>query len=429
MKEYDIRFRSLSNDVRHLEIHMPERETASCIVFVKTGSRNETGPGEAGISHALEHKIYAGSKKRLGTERGLAVDRLGANESANTEKEYTEYYINLHSDYVPNALELLSEIFVRPTFPRGLLKIENKVIVGEIKDYRDDYPSTIQEQFEGLLFDKTNMAKPILGTVASVTSQTRKQLMDYMKRWYKGGNIMVALVGNVRRTGKLVEKYFGKLPPGPTELFEGTAGYGKLRRRVATKDTDQTYFVFGVPALPLGHEDYYAMRIIEIILGGHQVLDERTVQSSKIFEEVRSKRGLAYEISTSSFSGSDTGYIAVGGSVQPRNLHKTLEVVKKEMFDFASTVTREEVMRAKQFFRDYLTTQLDNPNSTAELLGVPALLLNKVERPSEMFEKIDAVNLKNVRDLASKLLVPEEARLAVLGPFDDELRRVPKSQL
>lgn len=429
MKEYGIRYHSLSNEVRHLEIQMPERETASCMVFVKTGTRNETGKGEAGISHAVEHQIYIGSKKRLGSERGLAVDRLGANESASTEKEYTQFYINLHSDYVPKAIELLSEVFVRPTFPKDLLKMETKVIVNEIKDYRDDYSSTVQEQFESLLFDKSSMARPVLGTVSSVGSQTRKQLIEYMRRWYKGEKMMVVMAGNVKRTGKLVEKYFGKLPSGPVESKEGTAAYGKGRIKVSTHDTDQAHFVIGVPALPLGDNDYYAMRIIEIILGGHQVLDERTVQSSRIFEEVRTKKGLAYEISTYSFSGSDTGYIAIAGSVQPRNLHKTLTVVKKEIFELASKMTREEVSRAKQFFRDYLTTQLDTPGNTANLLGMPALFLNRVVSPSEMFEKTDEITLKSVRDLASKILVPEEVRLAVLGPFDAGLKRVPKSQL
>ena len=428
MKEYEIRYRSLPNDVRHLEIMMPERETASCMVLVKTGSRNEIEKGEAGISHALEHKIYLGSRKRSGSDRGFAVDRLGSNESASTEKEYTQYYINLRYNHLPKALELLSEIFKNPTFPRGVVKIENESIVGEIKDYRDDFQSTVEEEFESLLYNGSEMAEHILGNPRSVKSQSKRDLLNYMNKWYRGKNMMVVLAGNVKRTGKLVEKYFGSLAAGPAPSFEGRAIFGKPDTKVITKNTDQAHFVVGVPGLSLGDPEYFTMRAIEVILGGHQVLDDRTVQTSKIFTQVRSKRGLAYEISTMTFSGADSGYLIVSGSAQPNNLNKTLDIVRKEMYGLSQSVTREDVAIAKQFLVDFLTTELDTPEKAALLIGVPTLFLDRRIIPSEMFATVDAIDLKKVRSLAERLLIQSEERLVVLGPFDKNLRRVPKSE-
>ncbi len=410
---------------------MPERKTASSMLFAKVGSKNETGPGESGITHHIEHRTYLRKllKEWMIDRRGLAVDRIGARESASTEKEYTEYYLNSVADRVEKALTLLSEVFINPDFSRGMGKIEDEVIVNEIKEYRDDFTSTVQEAFEGLIFGKTSMAKPILGTPHSVRSQTRKQMMEYMNKWYRGENIMIVVAGNIKGTRKLVDKCFSRFPPGPAPTFEEASGYGEPGNKVITKDTVMAHFVLGVPGVSISDEDYYTMRIIEVILGGHQVLDERTVQSSKIYKQVRSKNGLAYEISAASFSGVDTGYLVVGGAIQPGNLEKTLDLVRKIMFGLASTVTREELFIAKQVYKDYLITQLDVPEKAADLLGMPTLFLDRAVTPSEMFAKVDAINLKKVRDLAERILVPGEARLAVLGPYDKDLRRIPKNQI
>lgn len=423
MVEYDIRYGKNSNGVRRLEIPIPHRDTASCFVFVKTGSRNETGRGESGISHALEHKIYLGSEKRSGSEWSLASDRLGLDGSAYTEKEFTSYYINLESDTLPKGMELLGEILTRPSFPRNLMETESRVIVGEIADYTDDYLSTSVELFEGLLYSKTNMAKPILGTKSSVLNHSRKQIIDYMNKWYKGGNVLVVVAGRIGKAGPLTEKYFNKFPEGPVAGYEGTAAYGKPGTKVNTQDTNQAHFVLGVPGVSVGDDSYLAMKLIEIILGGHEVLDDRTIQTSRIYDQIRTKQGKAYDVSTFSFAGSDTGYLAIQGSAQPRNFKSTLQIVQDEMFGLASDVTREEVARAKKFMRHYLKTQLESPRKTAELLGIPALLLDRVENPRDIFQKIDGITLDEVRTLAGRLLVPQEMRLVVLGPFDQDLKR------
>jgi predicted Zn-dependent peptidase len=177
----------------------------------------------------------------------------------------------------------------------------------------------------------------------------------------------------------------------------------------------------------MGDERFYTLRVIEAILGGHEVLDDRTIQSSMLYDKLRIENGITYEVSATSFSGSDVGYLGVQGIAQPQDLQQTLDIVKKVMYRLASKVTREQVSMAKNFLSDHIIQQIDTSHGAAEFLGVPALILDKVEKPSEILEKIQAVTLKDVRNLASELLVPEQTRLAVLGPFkevDGELKRV-----
>lgn len=416
MLEFETRFGTLSNGVRKLEIPIPHDETAVCAVLVKAGSRNELTRKEAGISHAIEHKVYRGTTRRSGKDYALALDRLGSDANAYTDREHTMFYVDVEAKHAPKSLELLSEALVHPSFPRANMKRENKVLLGEMADYEDNVYEVAVEAFESLIYGRTSMAKPIFGTKETVMAHTKRDMDNYMKKWYRGENVLVVLAGKIRRMGNLVEKYFGNLPPGPVLLTAGTAGYGSEKLRVITEPTTQSYFVLGVPGVAMGDLSYHTFRVIETILGA--------MESSRLYSKLRNRRGSVYYVETASDVGSEVGYLAFKGSVQPRLLTKTLETVKNEMFNLSKTVTREDVIRAKTFLRGDFLRKMRNTLQIAEILGVPALFLNTVEQPKEMLEKIDRVTLSDVRNLAKKILIPEEARLAVLGPFDERLKRV-----
>lgn len=416
MLEFETRFESLSNGVRRLEIPIPHDETAVCAVFVKAGSRNELTRKEAGISHAIEHKVYRGTTKRSGKDYSLALDRLGSDSNAYTDREHTMFYMDVEAKYAPKSLELLSEALIKPEFPREAMKKENSVLVGEMADSKDDLDDMGTEAFESLLYGRSSMAKPIFGTEKSVRAHTKNDLTKYMDKWYRGENVLVVLAGKVKRMGKLVEKYFGSLPSGPILEKAGTAGYGKERQKVVTEDTSQAYFILGFPGVAMNDPDLYTFQVVNAVLG--------SLQSSRLYMKLRNSKGMVYYIQTSCEIGSDVGYLSVNGTVKPELLTKSLDSVRREVFNLSKTLTREEVMRAKAIMRGDLLRKVRDTFQIAQLLGIPALFLNTVEQPKEILEKIDRVTLSDVRSLAKKILIPEEERLAVVGPFDENLKRV-----
>ncbi|HKC05056.1 MAG TPA: pitrilysin family protein [Patescibacteria group bacterium] len=416
MIEFETRYDSLSNGVRRLEIPIPHDETAVCAVFVKAGSRNEITRREAGISHAIEHKVYRGTTMRSGNDYALAVDRLGSDSNAYTDREHTMFHIDVEAKYAQKSLELLSEVLVKPDFPRRAMKKENGVLVGEMADNNDNPYVLLSETFENMLYGKNSMSKPILGTKDSVRAHTKRDLTRYMDKWYRGENVLVVLAGKIKRMGNLVEKYFGSLPPGPVTEPLDKVGYGKERQRILTIDSGQAHFILGVPGISMKDPNFYTFQIMESVLG--------SMESSRLYSKVRSSKGLVYDISTSNEVGTEVGYLSIEGSVQPQLLAKTLKTVKTEIFNLSKTITREEVIRAKTFLRGNLLRRMRNTLKIAEMLGIPALFLNIVEQPKQILEKIDRVTLSDVRNLAKTLLVPEEMRLAILGPFDENLKRV-----
>ncbi len=415
MREYDIRYGSLSNQVRKLEIPIPHDETSVCAVFVKTGPRNESSRREAGISHAIEHKVYRGTTKHTDREWALALDRLGSETNAYTDSEHTMFHIDGESRNAAKSIQLLSEILVNPTFPRTAMKRENGVLIGEMAD--TDVYDIAFDNFENLLYGKGPMGKPILGTKESVMNHTKRDLTKYMNKWYRGSNVLVVLAGKVNRMGKMIEKYFGEIPAGPVDNTPSQINYGKPGQKVRTEMTRQAYFVLGMPGVSLGDEDYYTFQVISTILGG-------SMESNRLYEKLRIKKGMVYDASTISETGSDSGYLAVQASVQPRLLNQVLDIVRSEVFNFAKTATKEEVIRAKARLRGNLLRELRNTLAVAEMIGVPTLFLDVVRQPKEMLAEIDKIKLTDVRRLATKLLDPDKSYLSVVGPFDENLKKV-----
>lgn len=424
MKEYDVRYTTLPNEVRSLNIHIPDRDLAVCKVFVKAGPVNESQK-EHGISHKLEHVLYKGTERKSEEEWSLAADRLGTGQEAFTEKEYTAFSVEVLAGRLPKSMALLAEVLSKPGFPRGPIKLENDVLVGEMSDYKDDGSSRVEELFESLLYDgKTGMARSILGTKKSVRAQTRGDLKKYMGRWYRGENVLVVLSGKVNRMGKLVEENFGSLPPGPVEESNGIVKYGKPGIKVIMEATNQVHFILGVPGVPMGDSRFFSQQVMEVILGGHSVFDEHTIPSSLLYNLIRVKRGSAYDISAVSYSGKQAGYFGIRGKVQPRLFRDTLGLVQDEMFGLASKITKEDVARAKEFLKYYYARKVERTTDVAQLMGFSALMFDVVLQPAEVLKRIESVGLNDIRKIASEILIPEQTRLAVLGPINENLKWV-----
>lgn len=422
MKEYEIRYDTLPNQVRRLEIAIPHAELATCLMLVKTGSRNEITPAEKDITHHSEHFVFDGSKKYPSTyDWALAVDKLGAYHNAGTEREYVEFMINVEAQYTRKALGPMSQL-ASPIYPINAKKKENRLILREIDSYKDGYEDIVMEMFLGLLYEGTGMANGTLGSKEQILSHTRHDLRKYVDKWYRGGNVLVVTAGRVGRIRNLVEDLFGRLPDGPILPYSGSAGYGEPGLKVKTSETtEEAYFVLGFPGVARSDDRHFAIKVLGAILGGN---DHNA--TSRLYQMIQSQKVSTYDLTTEARASSEVGYFAVQGSAEPRNLSKMLDILRREIFHLADTMTKEEVIRAKKCVRRQLLEDTETTIGVAEKLGIPTLVYDRVETRTQMLKKIDSVMLDDVRRVANEILIPDQERLMIMGPVNDNLKRVRK---
>lgn len=439
MREFPTNFDTLANGVRVLKIEVPNDDLTAISVYVDTGSRNDIytqsigqssiqrQKGKYGLAHQVEHAVFKGTAYKSERQLNIDADSLPADWSASTDDQMTIYYMETLGSRAKKAIDLLSEILSFPSFPRKPVLMEKQVIKQEIRNYRDDEPSTILEKWKELLYKGSSIARPILGTRSSVDSTTRKNVIDFYNQFYTGNRMLVALAGNVDGLDDHIAGSFGRIKPGASETFEGSAGYGKPGKVVITKNSTQAHFVIGVPGVPINDDRYYPLKIVEYILGGHSVTTlDMSLPSSRLYEALRVKNGIAYEVTCSVSAGKDTGYLAVQGQVEPQLLSLTLEMVKDEMLSLSSGITEAEFERAKTFWELYFLKVIKNNLSLAYLMGQPALYYNSVVQPAEIIRRIKSVKQEDVIGVAQELLTEDQLRLAVLGPFNKNLHIIKK---
>jgi len=421
--DFDINYRSLSNDVRHLEILIPNAKTSACVALVKTGSQNET-PGKAGLHHLLEHVAFRGTERFPNYETWTKVaSRIEADHDADAEKQYTEFWVFGSSEHTAKNIFLVSQL-LKPTFPSSAVKKEKAYIVGsELAEYSDDAEELVEDFFEGFLFEGTALSGNGLGNEKSIKAITRRDLRKVVEKYYRGANVLVVTAGSFsRKIRSLVEECFGSLPEGPSLPYEGASGYGKPGRKVySTQKTDRAHFMLGFAGVHRAHELYYPLRVLGAMLGGSEYTG-----SSRLYQAVQLKKGQAYSLSTKIKARDDTGYIAAKGAVDPKVLIPILDTVRRQVYGIVENATKEEVKLAKAFLRGKLKRDFESTLKVAEEVGIPVLISNKIETPREMLKNINAVKLDDIRRVAEELLRPELERLVVVGPVNEKLRKIRK---
>ena len=413
--QFDVNSSKLKNGVRVLTVPMAGVESVTAMILCKTGSRNETLP-QAGISHVLEHMVFKGTTKYPSPMAiAEAVDSIGAEQNAFTSKEYTGYYITSAAQHLGLTLDIQSQMLTAPLLPQDDLNREREVIVEEINMYEDQPMSKANEEFENLMYGGSSMGRMIIGTKETVRATTSQDLRQYMNRWYRGSNMLIVIAGKFSnpkfsnsQMKELLEEKFGGMDSGKMDNYKTKASYGKAEARHFKKKTEQAHFYLGVPGLSINDPRRYALQMGQVVLGGGM--------SSRLFNEIREKRGLAYYVKADMDSNFDCGYLGVRAGVKLEKLGEAMAVVKEEMLKLAETITQEELAKAKDYILGHLPLSLEGSMDIAQFYGMRALVMDEIRHPDEVVKRVSSVQLDEVKKVLSELVSEKLIRSVVVGP-------------
>jgi len=408
----------LDNGLRVVTIPMPSLESVTVTVWVKTGSRNENSKNN-GVSHFLEHMFFKGTTNRP-TAKQIAeeIDQIGGVQNAGTSKEYTEYYIKCRADKIEVAFDLLSDMTLNSLLDSKEIEREKGTIIEEIRMYEDTPMMAIGEVFEGLIYGGHPLGMDIAGTEKTVSGMKREDFVDYKNSFYAPANMIITVAGGTDQNTveKLSEKYFDKLQITNNKLqtnhnFQNTQTGPKIK--LHNKKKEQTHVILGFLADGKAYKNKYAQTVLSTILGGGM--------SSRMFLEVREKRGLAYSIRTSMDRYTDIGYIGTYAGLDTKRAEEAVKVMLDEHYQIANSqqpIASSELLKAKEFLKGHLALALEDTSDVSSFFGDQELFSEKVLTPEEVFKKIDAVTMDDVNFEAKRLFVPERLNLAIIGPYE-----------
>ncbi|NCN06591.1 MAG: insulinase family protein [Candidatus Pacebacteria bacterium] len=418
---------SLKNfgNISVLRIPMPAVESVTALILANTGSRYERKE-EQGIAHFFEHMVFKGTKSYPSAQAlSSAIDTLGADFNAFTSKEYTGYYIKAASRHLPVALTALSEMLLAPLLKDEDIEREKGVIIEEMNMYHDTPMQYVGMLFDRLVFPDAGLGHDILGTKEVIRAMTREQFTHFLNRWYGQENILLVLAGDASALSdtKLEQNITALFAEQASDRATGKQDLTSYLNQVAlepnklhveNRKTEQAHLILGWSGLARGHKDRHILSVLNTIMGGSM--------SSRLFSEVREKRGLCYYVRGDVDFYHDIGIVGASAGVDPERVEEALEVILDEFRLLATgekSATAEELNRAKEHLLGTMTLSLEDSRSVAQFYGMRQLLSEKIETPQEVQAKIQAVSLVDVARLAKELYVAGEQRLALIGPFPD----------
>ncbi len=401
---------------------MPTVRSVSFGVWVGVGSRDET-PALAGSSHYLEHVLFKGTKRRNALEISAALDAVGGEMNAFTSKEYTCFYARVLDNDLPLAVDVISDMMTSSIVRTADVDSERGVILEEIAMHEDDPGDVVHDAFAEALFGDTPLGRPILGTVESINALQRNAIHGYYRRRYRPENMVIAVAGNLdhAKVVRLVAKAFDamltddaqvdRLPSPPR--VGGRPPLARSAVSVVTRPTEQAHLVFGMPALSRVDERRFALGVLNGALGGGM--------SSRLFQEIREKRGLAYSVYSYAAHHAETGMFGVYAGCQPARAKQVLEICREQVDLVArSGITADELARGKGQLAGALVLGLEDTGSRMSRLGKAELVYGEILTVDEILARIDSVTLGQVRDIAAEVLTAKPA-LAVIGPFTPDV--------
>ena len=407
---------TLSNNLRVVLTPLSQLKSATVIVFVGAGSRYEN-KNNNGISHFLEHMAFKGTVKRPSAlEISSIVDGIGGEFNAFTSKENTGYYIKAASSHLKLVLDVLSDMTQNSKFEVTEIEKERGVIIEEINMYEDTPQRKVSEVYESLLWGDQPLGWDISGKKEVIRKLKRSEFLDYLSKHYRPNNIVISIAGNLeeQETLELVKDYFGKMKTKKVPQFlKVKENQTKPKVNVKYKKTDQAHLCLGARTFRFDHPDRFKLGVLNAILGGGM--------SSRLFINVRERRGLAYYIHSSIENYQDTGTLVAQAGVDLTRIEDCVKVILEELVKLLnSKIEEDELNKAKQYIKGRITLELEDTRNVAWNFGSQELLEKRIRTPEEIFKEIDKVTATDLQKLSQDLFVNNKLNLAVIGPFKEE---------
>jgi predicted Zn-dependent peptidase len=412
MKTYERH--QLSNGVRVLTAPMSHAQSVSCFVMLAAGSRYETRE-TSGIAHFAEHMFFKGTESRP-TARQISteIDSIGAEFNAFTSKEYTGYFVKCAAEHRDLAFDVLVDMLRRSKFDAEEIEREKGVIVEEMNMYYDTPRDYIGGVYESLLYGDQPLGWDIIGRKETVRGASRDTFLDYLGRWYRPARMVVGVGGQVGEDLiPMLERQLGDLPDEPAEAkLEAPSLNGEARVKVHHKDSDQAHIILGAPSYPMTHPDRYVLQLLATVLGGGM--------SSRLFTEVRERRGLGYYVFGLNHSYTDAGSLYAQSGVDIARIEDAVSTIVGEFKRIADEpVPSEELEKARNFAKGRFVLQLESPHGTIMFGLRREVLEGRAADPSEILEALDAVTAEDIQRVAQDVIGRNGLRLATIGPFED----------
>ena len=381
-------------------------------VWLDVGSVNET-KYQFGIAHMLEHMAFKGTKNRNAYEIAREIEDVGGDINAYTSKENTAYYVRLLSENRTLGVDILSDIIINSNFPNEEIERERGVILSEIGQSNDTPDDKVFENFTSKAFEGQSLGKPILGTEKSVKSFQKKDLIDFCRKFYTSSNIFIGICGDFSQLSfeREVSSNFEKLSLGIKS--KKPPYYWKSGKVYKEKDLEQSHLVFGLEGLSNSDKDRFALRALSIILGGGM--------SSRLFQEVREKKGLCYSIFSFSINYSSSGVFGIYAGCLPKDLENLLDATLNELKKMKGKITKNEVERAKSQLRAGFLMSQESSLSRLERNMKSLMSLNKIISEQEILNEIDQIDSTKVEEVLMKILTSSKPVLSILGPKNSNL--------
>ncbi len=405
----------LDNGLRVITSTMPHSRSVCLAIFVGAGSCYESNE-EAGISHFAEHLFFKGTKRRpTSKEITQDIEGVGGTINGGTDKEITAFWCKVASPHFPIALDVLSDLLLNSRFDNKDIEREREVINEEINMNLDIPQQRVSMLIDELLWPDQPLGREVIGYKETVSSTTRQQLLDYVARRYMPNNTVLSIAGNIQHEEAIaqIKPVFDKWAAG--ELFTGyttNASQTETRLRIEPKDIEQAHLCLAVHGLSRFHPQRFVVDLLNTVLGGGM--------SSRLFMEIRERRGLAYDIHSYTEHFLSSGSFAIYAGVDPRKIETAVVAILEELSNIKQGITATELTRAKELSKGRLYLRFEDSHHVALWYGGQEILTRQILDMDDVISIVDAITMAELKKLAEEILTDGGLNLAVTGPVNEE---------
>ena len=405
----------LKNNLRVVSTYMTSVESVTVMILVKSGSRYEDKRTN-GIAHFAEHMFFKGTKKRPSAlDISSLIDGIGGEFNAFTSKEFTGYYVKASKDHIELCLDVVSDMLLNSLFAQAEIDRERNVIAEEIRMYLDTPMRYVPDVYEALLYGDQPLGWDTAGTLESLKNIKRTDFFKYIKDFYTPSNMLVVISGGVKpdKAKLLTDEFMGSINDNKARGFLPV----KLRQekpeiKTHYKDSQQAHFCLGVRSYPRGHKYRYELAVLNTVLGSSM--------SSRLFIQLRERRGLAYYVRSGTEEYYDAGSLVAQAGVMPKNIDKAIKVVLDEFAKICFEPVKEvELRKAKEYLKGKLILELEDSREVSHLFGLQELLEESLRTPKEIISNIEKVTAEDIQKVAKNIFKNEILNLAIVGPYKD----------